>query len=234
MSRAIRTLLAVTLLGCASFARAETLRLVSPASGATLRGGSTAELRWSASELPPRAEEWEAFLSVNGGRYYAFRVTPHLDIRLRRFTFVVPNVEAADARILIRAGDEEHETEFAPRGSFAIVRDPDAEVVIPRLLDDEGGESAREGDEEVVSWTDGPRDGVGTTQHVSVPRQPPRLQSLIALERERQASLAPSATEIAAPAVDRTVRASRASRARRPERRPLVTDLLLVCRRRNI
>jgi hypothetical protein len=234
MSRAIRTLLAVTLLGCASFARAGTLRLVSPANGATLRGGSTAELQWSASELPPRAEEWEAFLSVNGGRYYAFRVTPHLDIRLRRFTFVVPNVEAADARILIRAGDEEHETEFAARGSFAIVRDPDAEVVIPRLLDDEGGESAREGEEEVVSWTDGPRDGVGTTQHVSAPRRSPQFHSLIALERERQASLAPSATGIAAPAVDRTVRASRVSRARRPDRRPLVTDLLLVCRRRNI
>src|SRR5437763_15141390 len=87
-----RLSLAVALLAFASFARAESLRVVAPANGATLRGGSFAELRWTAANVPAAAEEWEAFLSIDGGRYYAFRVTPHLDIQLRSFTFIVPNV----------------------------------------------------------------------------------------------------------------------------------------------
>src|SRR6476661_1831838 len=80
-----RLSLAVALLAFASFARAESLRVVAPANGATLRGGSFAELRWTSARLPSDAEEWEAFLSVDGGKYYAFRVTPHLDIKLRSF-----------------------------------------------------------------------------------------------------------------------------------------------------
>ncbi|MEA2327252.1 MAG: hypothetical protein QOE68_2211, partial [Thermoanaerobaculia bacterium] len=88
-----RLSLAVVLLAFASLARAESLRVVAPANGATLRGGSFAELRWTSAQPPAAAEEWEAFLSVDGGKYYAFRVTPHLDIHLRSFTFVVPNVD---------------------------------------------------------------------------------------------------------------------------------------------
>jgi len=83
-----RLSLAIALLALASFARAESLRVVAPANGATLRGGSFAELRWTSAQLPAGAEEWEAFLSVDGGKYYAFRVRPHLDIQLRKFTFV--------------------------------------------------------------------------------------------------------------------------------------------------
>jgi hypothetical protein len=234
MSRAIRTLFAVALLACASFAHAEALQLVAPANGATLRGGSVAELRWTASELSPRIEEWEAFLSINGGRYYAFRITPHLDIRLRRFTFVVPNVDTGDARILIRAGDEERETEFAPRGSFTIVRDPEAEVVIPRVLQQGRGESARKGEEAVVAWADGPRDGIGVTQHSSAALPSPALHSLTARAPERDAELAPVTTEIAAPSVDASHRTISVSPADKREILPLVADLLLVCRRRNI
>ena len=126
-----RVSLAFALLAFASFARAESLRVVAPANGATLRGGSFAELRWTSAQLPPAAEEWEAFLSIDGGKYYAFRVTPHLDIQLRSFTFVVPNVDTRNARILIRTGDEVHELHFESRDSFSIVRDAKAEAGAP-------------------------------------------------------------------------------------------------------
>src|SRR6185436_14051897 len=84
--------------------------LDAPRAGEVLRGGATATLAWSAaSSLPPFVEEWEAFLSVDGGRYYGYRITPHLEIDRRRFTFEVPNVETESARILLRAGDERRE-----------------------------------------------------------------------------------------------------------------------------
>ncbi len=74
-----------------------------------LRGGTRATVWWSAESLPPFVEEWEAFLSVDGGKFYAYRITPHLEADLRQFTFEVPNVETDQARILIRAGDERRE-----------------------------------------------------------------------------------------------------------------------------
>src|SRR6187549_1402423 len=120
MSRLGRYWAAVALFALASFARADSLHLLAPEAGTTLRGGSFAELRWSAPQLPAAAEEWEAFLSIDGGTYYAFRVTPHLEIDLRHFTFIVPNVDTRDARILIRVGDEKRETHFELPGSFSI------------------------------------------------------------------------------------------------------------------
>ena len=143
MRRLTTSIIAVAMFAIASFAQASSLQLVAPAAGTTLRGGSFVELRWSSDELPAVAEEWEAFLSVDGGKYYAFRVTPHLDIDLQRFTFLVPNVDAADARILIRAGDEEHETEFEPTGAFSIVRDVNADVAFARVPQSGPGEAAR-------------------------------------------------------------------------------------------
>ena len=167
MSRVTRPLLALALFACAAFARAESLRLVAPASGVTLRGGSFAELHWSAAQLPAKSEEWEAFLSIDGGKYYAFRITPHLDIDMQRFTFVVPNVDTRNARILIRTGNEVHETHFESPGRFTIARDPNAELVIPRLLQLGRGEAAREGDPAVVAWAD--KSGITQQSSTSVP-----------------------------------------------------------------
>ena len=131
---------------------------------ALVRGGASAS-----------TEEWEAFLSIDGGKFYGFRVTPHLDID-RRVTFTVPNVDTRNARILIRTGDEEHETGFEVPGSFSIERDPDAEpVAAPDPLEFEEGEAAREGDPAVLSWTDGARDGSGLRQESSTTVPPPSL-----------------------------------------------------------
>ena len=128
-----RVALAFALFAFASFARAESLRVVAPANGATLRGGSFAELRWTAAQLPPSAEEWEAFLSVDGGKYYAFRVTPHLDIELRQL-----HVRRPERRHAQCAHSDPHRRRSArdafrePR-SFSIVRDAKAEQPLPRL-----------------------------------------------------------------------------------------------------
>jgi len=235
MSRSPRLLLAVALLAFGSLARGAELRLLAPAAGATLRGGAVAELRWDAAGMPPAVEEWEAFLSVNGGAYYAFRVTPHLDIALRRFTFAVPNVDTRDARILIRAGDEVRETHFELPGSFSIVRDPYAEPILPHLGESGHGEAAREGEPSVLAWTDGTRNGAGLTQRASTASRSVALHARMSMASHAEtAELAPAITNVAAPSLAEATAFARTARARKPEPLPVAVDLLLVCRRRNI
>lgn len=132
-----------------------------PREGEVLRGGTRATVSWSAAELPRFIEEWEAFLSVDGGNYYAYRITPHLEADRREFTFEVPNVETDRARILIRAGDERREIELETTQTFVIQQDTArALAAAPSEVDEERrGEAAREGDRGVVEWIDGERDG---------------------------------------------------------------------------
>ena len=234
MSRIRRPLLAIMLCAFATLARAGSLRLTSPAAGTTLRGGSFAELRWSAGQLPASSEEWEAFLSIDGGKYYAFRVTPHLDIALRSFTFVVPNVDTKTARILIRTGDEVHEAHFETADFFSIERDPNAERVVSHLLQFGRGEAARDGDPAVLSWTEGPRNGSATTQQSSTNIPVPALSPLPEAGSDAQAAIAPAVHHVAAPVTVEVRRVSCDRYLRSAE--PLVRsdDLLLVCRRLNI
>ncbi len=230
-----RVALAFALFAFASFARAESLRVVAPANGATLRGGSFAELRWTSAQLPAAAEEWEAFLSVDGGKYYAFRVTPHLDIQLRSFTFVVPNVDTHNARILIRTGDEVHELHFESRDSFSIVRDAKAEQPLPRLSQSGRGEAARDGDPAVLAWTDGDRNGSGVTRQSSTPASSAALTPSIDASHGDVPVLVPSANVFAAPASTPTsLISARISHARASEPLGTSVDLLLVCSRWNI
>jgi hypothetical protein len=235
MSR-LHRLAALALCAFALIARGESLRLLAPANGATLRGGAFAELHWSSAELPPRSEEWEAFLSINGGAYYAFRITPHLEIDLQRFTFIVPNVDARDARILIRVGDEVRETVYESASSFSIKRDPRAEHIAPRLMYFGRGEAAREGDAPVIAWTDGARDGSGLAQRCApVSHHDFLATTKVAgdvsaamvsgnswMQRVQPCSIVTALRAVA----DRDVRTF--------ERLPQTADLLLVCRRRNI
>jgi hypothetical protein len=234
MPRLNRPLLAIALFAFASFARAGSLRLVAPAAGVTLRGGSFAELRWSAAQVPPSAEEWEAFLSIDGGKYYAFRVTPHLDIDRRRFTFVVPNVDTSAARILIRTGNEVQEMHFEARGTFSIVRDAKAEIGVPNLLQFGRGEAARDGDPAVLSWADGSRNGSGIRQQTSAPVRPGSLHQLTNVGNDAPPGLAPAVNWIATPSTSRARRVARVAQLRDDEHAPISVDLLLVCRRRNI
>ncbi|HVR97417.1 MAG TPA: hypothetical protein VMW27_12435, partial [Thermoanaerobaculia bacterium] len=89
--------------------------LVAPAPGAVLAAGSTVEFAWVARPGFDRfagIDEWEAFLSVDGGASYPVRITPHLDRDLRRVLWRVPALPSRDARLMLRFGDEGRETAY--------------------------------------------------------------------------------------------------------------------------
>jgi hypothetical protein len=154
---------------------ASRVTLVAPAAGMVLEGGSTAVVAWEGT-LASHAEEWEAFLSVDGGRYYAVRITPHLDAQIRSFRFTVPNVAAHDARILIRAGNETIEEAIAIPASFSIRASRLSLTVLPALAgaagrETGGAEAALPGDVPVVAWVAGDRQGRGLANRVRHDRE---------------------------------------------------------------
>jgi hypothetical protein len=141
-------------------------RLVSPAAGAELEAGSLAVIEWEGLALPPHTVEWEAFLSVDGGRTYPLRVTPHLDIGIRRFSFRVPDVPTRKARLMLRFGDERREVGVETPQRFSIVPGPRFWTPPPRRVLSPG-EAARAGERGVALWVEGSRDGTGLREVVS-------------------------------------------------------------------
>lgn len=136
-------------------------RLVAPVSGSVLRAGSMVVIEWEELALPAGVEEWEAFLSVDGGRTWPLRVTPHLDRSIRRFAFRVPDLPTREARLLLRFGDERRETDVETTQRFAI-EPKHRSVWEPRI-----GRSLARGDrpwpgeEGVAVWVEGSRFGAG-------------------------------------------------------------------------
>ncbi len=207
-------------------------RLVEPRDGAELAGGSLATIEWS-GDVESCVEEWEAFLSVDGGRWFSTRITPHLDAGIRRFTFEVPNVTARDARIILRFGDEQRESEVAVPARFTIRFDP-AAVRTPTALATHDGEPARPGDRGVALWVSGARDGSGLQAfarresscggaHVAAAASP----------REENAESGGGESAMATPAaVTGAVVTSRPTT--RARTLPRVHDLLLATRRLNV
>ncbi|HEV7518469.1 MAG TPA: hypothetical protein VGR07_19405, partial [Thermoanaerobaculia bacterium] len=118
-------LLAVGLTVAAPAAGAAELpvRLLAPGGGTVLAAGSTATLEWAplaGLARQERWEEWEAFLSLDGGATYPVRITPHLDREWRRVTFKVPSLPTRNARLLLRVGDERREAVFELPQRFTI------------------------------------------------------------------------------------------------------------------
>ena len=162
---------AILLLACAvpSWA-AVPVRVLAPASGADLAAGSLAVLEWETEgDAFGPFQEWEAFLSLDGGRTWPLRLTPHLDIGLRRFSFYVPDFPSRDARLLLRFGNEREETETEIPGSFTISAGPGLPPVdpLPPSVRLSRGESARPGDGGVVLWTEGTREGASLREAIS-------------------------------------------------------------------
>lgn len=153
-------------------AQAVGVELLAPRGGMVLSGATTARLAWTASRpLPPDADEWEGFLSLDGGNSYRFRITPHLDLGRREFVFTVPNVSSDDVRLLLRFGNERQEiaVEFPDR--LAIVAAPELLVGAAGSPAAAAGEVARATDREGVHfWVDGSRHGTNLKQwHVTTP-----------------------------------------------------------------
>jgi hypothetical protein len=164
----------------AASAEAPPVRLVAPRAGEALVAGSTAEIEWTpldAFHRLSKAEEWEAFLSLDGGKTYPVRITPHLDRDLRRFRFQVPPVPAADARILLRFGDERRETAVELPQRFVIVASTFPEKGFAfASLSPSRGEAARPGEAGVAAWVEGSRRGGSLRQRIAA--APPCLHAL--------------------------------------------------------
>lgn len=233
----IRLLAAILALAALPLHAAIRPTLDEPRAGAVLRGGGTATIAWSATGLPADAEEWEAFLSVDGGTFYAYRITPHLELDQRRFTFEVPNVATRNARFLLRVGDEheEHELDFA--ATFTIEENPLLALAeAPKEIDDdERGESARPGDAGVIQWIEGdrvgrhllvrsaaqPRHGFGESMRVIETIETAEASSPLPLTSPRNNGL-------------RAFVAARGGHARSAAMRRVGRDVLLSCSRLNI
>ena len=137
------------------------VRLVAPAASTEVTAGSYVTLEWEAAGDLPGIVEWEAFLSADGGQTWPVRLTPHLDLSIRRFMVRIPDLPTPRARLLLRFGDEHLEQEMEVPGSFAVVPGPDMAAL--ELLEDDialaPGERARPQDPGVVVWVEGDRDG---------------------------------------------------------------------------
>ena len=223
------------------------IRLLAPAADAALVAGDEAEIAWephaSFSTLG-RVEEWEAFLSLDGGATYPFRLTPHLDQDLRRFRWRVPAVPSADARLLFRFGDERSEVAVAVPQRFVIAAPaapaalPDATFDVGRRSPRAAGESALPGQRGVVAWVEGSRRGtglrhvVGSGAAVIAPAQalPESPRGTDVADSQRIRRVAAAAARTATSQRSLTVRSTDAPALAPP--RPCA-DLLLLTQRRN-
>ncbi len=134
---------------------------MSPAPGESLTAGSTVVLAWEPGPglaALPHAEEWEVFLSLDGGRTFLTRLTPHLELDMRRVTVRLPALPSEDARLLLRMGDERDEREQLLPGRYRIVSGG-APVVSWRMPRLGRGEPARPGAPGVLAWVEGTREG---------------------------------------------------------------------------
>lgn len=158
------------------------VRLVSPAAGLELAAGSRVAIEWEATGDLPGIVEWEAFLSADGGRTWPLRLTPHLDVSIRRFTVRIPALPTSRARLLLRFGDERREQEVEAPGLFSIV--PGQGAAVLELLDGgialARGERARLDDPEdpgVAVWVEGDRDG-SRLREVVATVEPPSVRAV--------------------------------------------------------
>ena len=136
------------------------LELIEPRAGIELVAGESMAVAW---RLRPGAradfEEWEAFLSLDGGSTWPYRLTPHLDREIERFVVDLPPVASPDARLMLRYGDERDERELVAPFALRIAPPRSLIAVRPARRAARPGEAARAGGTGVVAWTDGSRSG---------------------------------------------------------------------------
>ncbi len=224
------------------------VQLLAPRAGATLAAGSMADLEWAPLEAFRRfrkVEEWEAFLSLDGGATWPLRITPHLDQDLRRVRWQVPPVPTKDARILLRFGDEHEETavELPVRFSIAGIAGTgwplheDGFALARRAAGP--GEPPLPGRPGVTAWVEGSRRG-GSLRQVVAPLRlslrerlapPAPHPSFAVLEADpvpETPALSPRSGTFMAGSASRQTEISRAGANRAPP-----ADILLLIQRQN-
>ena len=229
--------------GRPGFAEEPPVRLAAPQAGARLAAGSMADLEWAplaGFDRLPEVEEWEAFLSLDGGATYPVRITPHLDQDVRRIRWQVPPFPAEDVRILLRFGDERHhETAVELPARFSIA---ESAAGISGLLSASRsvtrGESALPGQAGVVAWVEGSRRGGALRQRIA--DEPAALKPGFSLpsihsEAVEASSLDPDANRPGPAAFTPPVPSSsqRTARARAGSSPAFVPDILLLIQRQN-
>jgi hypothetical protein len=133
------------------------VRLLEPAVGTRVVAGSTAFIDWDAAATPANVDEWEAFISIDGGRTVLSRVTPHLDATIHRFRLTVPDLPGADVTLLLRFGDERDERRFVFPSRMRISGVAHAMAVVPEA--GARGEAFDVDEEGATSWIEGSREG---------------------------------------------------------------------------
>lgn len=211
--------------------------VLSPADGAILVAGQEATIAWRAGEGLASAgvDEWEAFLSFDGGRHWPVRITPHLDADLTSFDFVVPPVASAQVRLMLRFGDERRESGYVlPIRLRTVV--PAHAWSPPKAPAWELGEAARPGAPGVVLWVEGPRDGQDPETREAT-WAPPSLGEMRPAQLVARPLLAPperrSLAALAEPAGGQAPGEPSGTDPRAPDGPLLALPLLLLLRRRN-
>jgi hypothetical protein len=190
-----------------------------------LRGGHFATITLDPKFVDAHTEEWEAFLSVNGGHYYSIRLTPHVDAAIRTLDALIPNVDTSNARVLFRTGNEHMETLHLVSTVFHIHADPSAPIPLSRegLTSPEG---ARPGEPAVVMWTDAR--GIHTAAEIPISCQ----RALGDDPSEEWVPLLPLHVTSTSLAVAARLRVERSRTACHPAR--FTADVLLLSTRMNV
>lgn len=163
------------------------IRLVEPGAGAVWTAGESATLAWKPGPGFGRAadlEEWEVFLSVDGGLTFPVRLTPHLDLTRRSVEVRVPDLPTENGRLLLRVGDEREERSIevpitlrivaaGRRGAAASASVRPGRSLVP-------GEAARADGRPTLYWSDGARDGSGWREREAALPAPESLSAALA------------------------------------------------------
>jgi len=139
------------------------VRWLAPAAGASLPAGGSVRVAWEPGPAFARlgdVHEWELFLSLDGGRTWSVRLTPHLALERRDLAVELPDLPVPSARLLLRIGDERVEHEVELGAELPLVR---AAAAPPRIdfarRVAAAGESARAGAPGVRRWRTGSAEG---------------------------------------------------------------------------
>lgn len=131
--------------------------------------GNRLNVSWDS--CPSGAREWEAFLSLDGGRSFPLRVTPHLSTTIRAFSWPIPWVVAENAKLRIRFGNGSSEREYDVPGEWNLVPSLDSRLLSPESRDFAANPAP--GEEQTSAWVE----WSGERPRTVVPPAPPGARS---------------------------------------------------------
>ncbi len=107
------------------------VQVFEPAAGSVLRAGTFVEVHWTG--IPQESDELEVLLWLGDGARVPIRLTGELDGRTRSFTWRVPNLPSANARLFVRFEEDGREAEGESGPAFTILGDKSRPIEAVRL-----------------------------------------------------------------------------------------------------